>query len=497
MTNEKKSYQQVFKATSLFGGVQVFTILIKIVRSKFIAILLGPEGMGIAGLLNSTIKLIEGFTSFGLGTSAVKNVAEANATKDATRIGLIIRVVRRLVWLTGTLGALITLIFSSTLSQITFGNKQYSIAFIWLSITLLINQLAEGENVVLRGSRKLKHLAKASLTGSVLGLFFSVPIYYIWGIDGIVPAIIITSIINLLRTWYFSSKVHVEKVQLDYRTTIKEGNEMLLLGIMLSLSGLIKLGASYILRIYISHKGGVEHVGLYSAGFAIVETYVGMIFTAMATDYYPRLSAVNQDIEKVKHAVTQQASIAILLLAPIIVAFIAFIPIIIRILYSTEFIPITSMVNLAILGMFFRAASWAMGFILFAKSDSKLFIRTAIGFNAIFLLNNIGGYLVWGLDGLGLSFLVNYIIHFVSLIFLTRFRYKFNFITGFYRIFIIGLLFCLAGYSTTLIENNIIKYSISLILLIVTSVFSMRELNKRIDLKVMFNKIKNRKSNDK
>ncbi|MFW5761976.1 MAG: oligosaccharide flippase family protein, partial [Cyclobacteriaceae bacterium] len=327
MSNEKKAYQQVFKATSLFGGVQVFTILIKIIRSKFIAILLGPEGMGIAGLLNSTIKLIEGFTNFGLGTSAVKNVAEANTTNNKNRIGLIVRVVRRLVWLTGILGALITLIFSSTLSQITFGNEQYTIAFIWLSITLLINQLTEGEYVVLRGSRKLNYLAKASLTGSLLGLIFSLPIYYIWGIDGIVPAIIITSVINFLRTWYFSSKVHVEKVQLDYKTTIKEGNEMLLMGIMLSLSGIIKLGASYALRIFISHKGGVEHVGLYTAGFAIVETYVGMIFTAMATDYYPRLSVVNQDIKKVKQAVTQQASIAILLLAPIIVAFIAFIPI--------------------------------------------------------------------------------------------------------------------------------------------------------------------------
>jgi O-antigen/teichoic acid export membrane protein len=81
-TEDKSSYRQILKATSIFGGVQVFNILITIVRSKVIAILLGPTGMGVVGLLTSTTALVGSMTNFGLETSAVKSVAEAYSTSD-------------------------------------------------------------------------------------------------------------------------------------------------------------------------------------------------------------------------------------------------------------------------------------------------------------------------------------------------------------------------------------------------------------------------------
>jgi O-antigen/teichoic acid export membrane protein len=127
MQEQRSSYRQIVKATSLFGGVQFFQILISVVRSKFVAILLGPSGMGIVGLLTSTTGLITGLTNFGLGTSAIKNISEATATNDNARISSVITVMRRLVWLTGLLGAIVTLVFSPWLSEFTFGNRDYTL----------------------------------------------------------------------------------------------------------------------------------------------------------------------------------------------------------------------------------------------------------------------------------------------------------------------------------------------------------------------------------
>ena len=137
-TENRNSYKQSLKATSLFGGVQIFNILIQIIRSKFAAVLLGPEGMGVMGLLNSTITMISSFTNCGLGTSAVRNIAEANGANDTKRIALIISVFRRLVWITGLTGALICLVSASLLSQVTFGNTDFTFAFIILSYRYII-----------------------------------------------------------------------------------------------------------------------------------------------------------------------------------------------------------------------------------------------------------------------------------------------------------------------------------------------------------------------
>ena len=46
---EKKNiYRTIVKATGLFGGTQVFTILCSIIKTKLVAIWLGAEGVGLS-----------------------------------------------------------------------------------------------------------------------------------------------------------------------------------------------------------------------------------------------------------------------------------------------------------------------------------------------------------------------------------------------------------------------------------------------------------------
>jgi len=79
---ERSEYRSIFKATSIFGGVQVFNIFITIIRGKAVAVLLGTSGMGLNALFLSTLKIITQSTSFGLSQSAVKDIAEANGSGD-------------------------------------------------------------------------------------------------------------------------------------------------------------------------------------------------------------------------------------------------------------------------------------------------------------------------------------------------------------------------------------------------------------------------------
>jgi O-antigen/teichoic acid export membrane protein len=483
LTEEQKSYRQIFKATSLFGGVQVFYIIISVIRSKFIAVFLGPAGMGIANLLNSTTGLIGGLTNFGLGTSAVKDIATANETGNENRIATVVTVFRRLVWLTGLLGSIMTLILSPWLSQLTFGNKHYTLAFVWLSVTLLFNQLASGQGVLLQGMRKLQYLAKANMSGSVAGLLVSVPVYYFLRIDGIVPAIIITSIFSLVISWHFAAKVKLRNVEVTRKETVSEGKGMLRMGFMLSLSGLIALVVSYFVRVYISNKGGVADVGLYSAGFSIISTYVGLVFTAMSTDYYPRLSGIAYDNKQATLLINQQAEVAILILAPILTVFLIFINWVVIVLYSTRFSPINEMIRWAALGMYFKAGSWSVAFILLAKGASKLFFWNELIANIYLLGFNILGYKIFGLDGLGISFMVGYLIYFLQVFLLARHKYKFSFNSEFYRIFVLQFPLGLICFFIMKLIPTPWNYLTGIPVIGLSAWYSLREMDKRIGLK--------------
>ena len=483
MAEQQSDYRQIVKATSLFGGVQVFQIIIQVVRSKFIAILLGPNGMGIAGLLFSTTNLINSITGFGLGTSAVKDIAAASGTNDEGHIARVIRVLRQLVWLTGTLGALVTLVLSPWLSTITFGNRDYTMAFIWLSVTLLFNQLTTGQTALLQGMRKLQYLAKANLTGSALGLLFTVPLYYIWGIKGIVPGMIVTSLLALLASWYFSNKVKVEKAKVTFNDTVTIGKNIITLGFMISLSGLTSIGAAYLVRIFIRMTGGVDQVGLYNAGFTIINTYVGLVFTAMATEYYPRLSSAAADNKLSRQIINQQAEIVLLVLAPILLVFLVFIKWVVIILYSNSFTAINEMIWWAALGMFFKAASWSIAFILLAKGAGKLFFLNELIGNLNLLILNIAGYHFFGLTGLGISFLCGFFLYLCQVFFISRKKYGFSFDNAFLRIFGIQFMLAIASFMAVNLLERPWSYIPGVILITFSVLYSYKELDKRIAIK--------------
>jgi O-antigen/teichoic acid export membrane protein len=473
------------KATSLFGGVQVFGIVITIIRSKFIAVLLGPAGMGIAGLLNATIGLIAGVADFGLGTSAVRDIAAAHGTGNNKRIATVVKVLRRWIWITGLLGTVVTLILSPWLSEFTFGNKNYTFAFAWLSITLLLGQISSGQGVLLRGMRRIKDMAQAGMIGSVLGLFTTIPLYYVWGLKGIVPGIIISSVTTLLLTWYYARKIKVENIYVSKARTIAEGKGMLKMGFMLSLNGLITTGTSYLFRIYLSHYGGVDQVGLYNAGFAMINTYVGLVFTAMSTDFYPRLSAVAYSNALCKETINQQAEIAILILAPIIMIFLVFIEWVVILLYSSKFNPIDVMIHWAVLGMLFMAGSWSIGFILLAKGASKTFFWNELISNLYLLALNITGYYIMGLTGLGISFLIAYILHFIQMVIVSKIKYDFSFDAAFIRIFVIQLVLAVSCFLSVKLLPTHLAYGIGCVFIIISGWYSFKELDKRLDLRMI------------
>ena len=112
--------------------------------------------------------------------------------------------------------------------------------------------------------------------------------------------------------WYFAKRVKYESHNIPIREALHEGRDMIKMGFFLSLQGLLSLLMVYVLRIFINRFGGLADVGLFVAGFAIVDTYVGMVFTAMSTEYYPRLASRNNgSIEDYNDTINQQIELSI------------------------------------------------------------------------------------------------------------------------------------------------------------------------------------------
>lgn len=483
---EQSSYRQIFKATSLFGGVQVFNILIGVIRVKFVAVLLGTKGVGIIGLLNSPLQLITSITGLGISFSAVKDVSEANSSGDQNRISRIILTLRRWSWLTGFFGVIVTIGFAPLLSQWSFGNREYTWAFIWLSLTLLLQAISKGQSAILQGTRQLNSMAKAGVIGSALGLVTSIPLYYWFGIKGIVPALIVTAVTGLLLSWHFSRKVVIVKIKLTPSETYASGLKMAKLGVSMTIAGFITSLSAYILNTYISKHGGVEQVGLYNAGWGVVGQYTGLIFAAMATDYFPRLAAVQTDNEKVRTLVNQQVDATLLIVSPLLVLLIVMMPIVVRVLYTPAFLPVVMFAILTLLGIPFKAISWAMGYIYLAKGDGRLFITMEIISGFVILVLNLLFYILYGLNGLGVSFILTYILGSLFSFFVSKWKYEFSFPRKFLSQFFILYGFVLLSFITVFIQHNVFRYIGGAVIFGLSAFYSLHKLNDLMDFRAFF-----------
>jgi len=474
------NYKSSLKATSLFGGVQIYNIIINIIRSKFAAVLLGPTGMGIAGLLSSTIGLITSFTNFGLGVSAVRNISEANSTNDIKKISMTILVLRKLVWITGLLGAIVGFTFAPYWSIITFGNADYTYAFMILSVTVLFTQLTSGQNALLQGLQKYSYLARSNIIGSAIGLVVTVPLYYFWGIDAIVPVMVIANLMSFALAHYFSQKIKIIKAPVSFLKLRTEGTGMLKMGFLISLQGFFSIITSFLLKIFISNFGGIEYVGLYNAGFTMMNMYVGLVFSAMGTDYYPRLSAHASDNIALGNTINQQAEIALLLLAPIITVFIVFINWIVVILYSAKFLPIQEMLYWAIFATFFRALSYVIAVSFMAKADTEVFFWSELTASIYIFGLNILGYRYYGLTGIGISYLLGYLIYLIQVYAISSKRYHFTFNLSVCIIFVIQFMLSSFCILLKFFSNNYVSYFFGIILIAFSTYYSFKELDKRV-----------------
>ena len=129
--SEEKSYKSILKATSLFGSVQVISIIISVIKSKLVALWIGTTGFGVISIFNSSISLIASITNLGLQSSAVRDISANISNVD--RLSETVSVTSKLAWMTSIIGGILTVLLSPILSFIFFHNYDFTISFILIA----------------------------------------------------------------------------------------------------------------------------------------------------------------------------------------------------------------------------------------------------------------------------------------------------------------------------------------------------------------------------
>lgn len=478
------TYKTILKSTFLFGFVQAINIVAKVGISKAVAVFLGTEGMGVIGLLQSTINVLSTACGLGLSQSAVKDISQG-ANTSAEHFSKSISLTKKLILFTSTLGLVVTISMSHWLSEWTFGNDKYKYIYMALSVVVFLQIITEGQLAILKGARLLRFLAKASLFGSLVGLCTSVPLYFWLGEQGIAPSLIVAALTATFFSWHYTRKVNYSDNLYTIRKALKEGQLMIKMGVALMYVTFLGVVTDYLIRTFISITSSIEMVGLFQAGAMIVTAYFGIVITALTTDYYPRISAVNQDNNALQQEFNKQSEVGLLLIGTLVVIFMFAMPIFIKILYTDKFMPVIPFLQYAIFGVLFTVCSNALGMILLAKQASGIFFYTATIGRVVIVTVSLLFFYNWGLTGLGIAFAIAGVFHLAFMSVVMWRKYGIGMSKGLYRMQVVILCFAVCAFFIKELDSLVLRYSVGTLLFVLYLIYAAFQVKKTMNINII------------
>lgn len=466
------SYSHILKYTGVFGGVQGLNIIVSLVRTKLIALLLGPSGMGLASLFNTTVGFVSQATNFGIPMSAVKHLSVLYKEQDEAQLAHYIKIIRAWSLATALLGMLVCVVIGPFLSSHTFAWGDHTWHFILLSPAVGLMAITGGETAILKSVRRLQALAVVQVYAILATLVVAIPAYYFFGQAAIVPVIVLLALISMLLTVRFSYKLYPLQLS-GARGMMGEGMNMIRLGVAFVIAGVMGSGAEMLIRSYLNVHGDLDAVGLYNAGFMLTITYAGVVFSSMEPDYFPRLSSQCREVSSQNQTVNRQIEVSLLLVSPMLAALIIGLPILIPLLFSSEFLPVVAMAQVAVFSMYIKAVSLPISYLTLAKGDSLAYMILEAIYDIVLVVLIMVGYRYWGLFGTGMALSLSYLLDIllVGVYAYVRYHYRMSGRVG--RYVALQLLLGVAVYMVTLLNQSLMYWIMGIVLCLVSLLFSV------------------------
>ena len=446
-TVEKHTYSRILKSSALIGGSSALNIVIGIVRTKAMAVFLGPAGFGLMGLYGSITDLAQSIAGMGINSSGVRQIAESVGSGDTARIARTVAVLRRTSVVLGILGAVLLAVFARQVSLLTFGDDQHTAAVALLSLAVFFTLVSGAQGALIQGMRRISELARMGVLGALFGAIITIPVVYFLRERGVVPALVGIAAMSIVTSWWYSRKVQIQAPVMTAAEVRQEAAALLKLGLAFMASGFLTMGAAYAVRTMVLRMVSFEAAGYYQSAWTLGGLYVGFILQAMGADFYPRLTAVSKDNIDCNRMVNEQARVSLLLAGPGVLATITFTPLVIALFYSAKFGAAVGILRWICLGMALRVITWPMGFIIMAKGESRLFFLVDLAWTIVNVCLSWTLIRYFGVNGAGIAFFGSYVFHGLLVYPIVRklsgFRWSAaNVQTGLIFLFMIAAVFC-------------------------------------------------------
>ena len=412
-------FARILRSSALMGGAKVVTLAVAFVRTKVIAQLMGPAGIGLVGVLTAFNGNVSTLAGWGLGTSGVRLIAAASPEEKLSRQSA----VRRFGLTLSGLGLVATLALFWPAAYLTFDSSRYSLELLIGGMAVPCIITGTIWTSILQAEGHVKSLAKSQVLAALGGLFFGLPLIYFFGTLGVATSLFLAAAIPMGFTWWLARRDclagDAAPRREDLRALFDMGGGLMVIGVAAQLAAYgVRLA---IIRHHTNLADGLADAGYYQAAIAIAGSLPAMVFAAMGTDFFPRVAAAKDEAEA-KGLSEKQIEAALLLALPIFTGLITMNRLGITLLYADKFEPAVPLLSWMIWGVFVRLLGWPLGYWLVARGSMRTVVIVEVTSNLVMAALPIFLLPAFGLVGTAIGYFAGYLLYAIAMLAVARRR---------------------------------------------------------------------------
>jgi O-antigen/teichoic acid export membrane protein len=412
LQRDTSSYRQIFVSTSIIGGASIINIVIGLIRTKIIAIILGPVGIGIAALFGALMSTGIAIATAGIWTVGIRQIAEAYAHDEAHPLAVARRALFFAALALSILGGGAVWLLRHFLANVVFHDPATAPQIGLLGVGVALSVASSSQGALIQGMRRIRDLASLSIGTGLVTTLIGIPLLWRAGTSGIVWYVVLTPVVSFaLGHWFVAHLPKASSELVRFPEMVAQWTIFLRLGLPFAGAGIAGTMIQLLIRADVQRQLGPEALGHFQASWTIGMQYMDVVLGAMAADYYPRLTAVILDRAKACRLVNEQTEVALLLTGSAIIVMLAMAPWVIRLLYTPEFAPAADMLRWQAAADVLKVASWPLIFGILAAGAGRTFFFTQIA--TLLLMAGVIHYLLpqIGVVAGGVGYFISYVFY--------------------------------------------------------------------------------------
>lgn len=407
----------LFKTSFWAALSSVIKMLAGIVTSKIMAIYIGPAGIALLGNFNNIVGILTTFSNGAISSGITKYISQYESEEEKRSI---VSHALKITLVCSVLLGLVVIFLKDVLSKMAFGNTEYSNVFVILGVTVIFFGLNATVTGVLNGYTFIRELILTGILGSILSMFLAYFITIRFGLFGALVNAIIAQIFIFGINVFFVNKLKLFNRPMLYEQLDKPLLVNLLKYALMSIvSALVVPVSTLVIRKYVFDNFSGNEAGYVQGIWSISNTYLSVVTTTLSIYYLPTLSGI-KDRAKLRAEIKNGYKFILPLAVLAGVMIFIFRDLIIKILYTPEFLPMREYFTFQIIGDGLKIASWILAYLMVAKAMTKLFIVTEVIFSLTYVIFSVVFMNVFGSVGVTYGYALNYFLYLILMLFLFR-----------------------------------------------------------------------------